>query len=140
MALTHQPIITPVGARSDVGTAQLLACVACAASTGVHVALVPEHYREGGWVLAGAFLLSALALGACALLLRQPPSHAWALVVPIGVLLTVAGCYLLSRTTGIPLLIPQAEEADPLGVLTTSSEVLAAAAVAWTLATRKEAR
>jgi hypothetical protein len=140
MALIHRPIITPGGARSDIGAARLLACVACAASTGVHLALVPEHYREAGWGLAGAFLLSALALGTCALLLRQPPTHTWALVVPIGVLLTVAGCYLLSRTTGIPLLIPQTEEADPLGVLTTSCEVLAAAAVTRTLATRKEGR
>jgi len=44
------------------------------------------------------------------------------------VLSAVAGCYVLSRTTGLPGLVPVPEEPDALGVVTTAAEVLAAAA------------
>ncbi|HET8559422.1 MAG TPA: hypothetical protein VFL69_02795 [Marmoricola sp.] len=106
-----------VNARVD----RLLA-VACAASAGVHAALVPEHLREGGPVLGGAFALAALLLAVSALAAargRTAPA--------VTVLAGTALAWLLSRTTGIPLLLDR-EPPDALGMATTVVEVVAAAA------------
>lgn len=100
----------------------------CAASAGVHAALVPEHYREAGPPLATAFALSAVVLAVCAALSRRPRAQARSGLARVVVLSAVAGCYVLSRTTGLPGLVPVPEEPDALGVVTTAAEVLAAAA------------
>ena len=113
----------------------------CAASAGVHAALVPEHYHEAGWALATAFALSSVALAVCAALSARPDArtglgrHA-----QVTVLSAVALCYVLSRTTGIPVLVPIPEEPDALGVVTTTAEVLAAAACVLLRPDRKVAR
>lgn len=96
----------------------------CAASAGVHAALVPEHAAEGP-LIGAAFAVSAVALGAGAVAVRRPGGPARKVAV---LLAGVALCYLLSRTTGIPVLVPEPEHLEPLGVLTTAAEVLAALA------------
>ena len=60
-----------------------------------------------------------------------------AVLLAVVVLVANAVAYLLSRTTGLPLLIPDPEEVDLLGVATTLAEVLAAVAGVL-LITRKE--
>jgi hypothetical protein len=62
-------------------------------------------------------------------LVRQPRHDAWAPIAAI-VLGLIAVGYLLSRTTGIPLLITDREELDPLGVFTTGAELIGALAAA----------
>jgi hypothetical protein len=110
--------------------------VVCAASAGVHAALVPEHLRDGT-LIGAAFALSALLLATAALRVRTCPTTAsWAAVV----LLAVGGSYLLSRTIGIPLLIPDPEPVDPVGTLTSLAEVAAAVAVIDLTRIRKESR
>ena len=110
--------------------------VVCAASAGVHAALVPEHLRDGT-LIGAAFALSALLLAAAALRVRTCPTTAsWVAVV----LLAVGGSYLFSRTSGIPLLIPDPEPVDPVGTLTSLAEVAAAVAVLGLTRIRKEPR
>ena len=96
----------------------------CAASAGVHAGLVPEHLAESV-PLGVAFAVSVVLLVAAALQLRAGPAGArWVALA----LVAVVGAYLLSRTTGLPVLIPDPEPVDILGVLTTSAEVVAAVA------------
>jgi hypothetical protein len=108
----------------------------CAASAGVHVALVPEHLRES-LALGLAFALSAGALAATSLVVRNPRHDSWAPLTAGAVLFLTAMAYALSRSTGIPWLIPHAEHLDVLGLATSAAEVVAALA-ATLLITRKE--
>ena len=127
MSLSDSPILI---ARHPAVNETVRGAVAlvCAASAGVHAALVPEHYREAGPTLATAFALSAVALAVCAAVSRRPRARARSGLAQVVVLAAVAGCYVLSRTTGLPGLVPVPEEPDALGVVTTAAEVLAAAA------------
>jgi hypothetical protein len=116
--------------------ASAFVAVVCAASAGVHAGLVLDHYREGGLALGGAFAISAVLLGAAAVLASRRVTRGFVVVVLLG----TAVAYLLSRTTGIPLLIPDPEEPDPLGLVTTVSEAVAAAVAALLLHNREEDR
>jgi len=108
----------------------------CAGSAGVHVALVPGHLRES-LALGLAFALSAGALAAASLVLRSPRHDSFAPIAAGVVLALTATGYALSRSTGIPWLIPHAEHPDALGLATSAAEVVAALA-ATLLITRKE--
>ncbi len=109
----------------------------CAGSAGVHAALIGPHLAEGGPPLGSAFAAAAAALALAALAVRQPRHDPWAPMAAVAVLCVIAVSYLLSRSTGIPLLIGQAEELDPLGVATTAAE-LAGAACGVALISRKD--
>jgi hypothetical protein len=52
-------------------------------------------------------------------------------------LLGTAAAYVLSRTSGLPFLIPDREELDPIGAVTSAAEVLGGLASLF-LMTRKE--
>ena len=108
----------------------------CAASAGVHLALVPDHLRES-LALGLAFALSAGALAATCLFVRNPRHDWWAPITAGSLLSLTAVAYALSRSTGIPWLIPHAEHLDALGLATSAAEVVAALAAAL-LITRKE--
>jgi hypothetical protein len=103
--------------------------VVCAASAGVHAALVVPHYRESV-TLAAAFAAAAVALAVAAVgqaLLLSPA----AAVAVAGLLLGVAGAYVVSRTTGIPGVMRHPEPLDRLGAATSCLEVAAAWAALW---------
>ena len=95
---------------------------------GIHAALVRPHVEEAGLLLGAAFAAASLALAVAALAVRQPRHDAWAPVAAGAVLCVIAVSYLLSRTTGLPLLITDREGLDPLGVLTTGAELVGALA------------
>lgn len=127
--------------RGQVNVAlRYLAAAVCAASAGVHAALVPEHVHEGGIRLGGAFAVSAVLLAAASLVVRRPRRDPWALRAAVAVLLGVALAYLLSRTTGIPLLITTPEDTDPLGAVTSAAEVVGALACTVLIARKDIAR
>ncbi|MGH3361801.1 MAG: hypothetical protein ACRDOM_05010 [Nocardioides sp.] len=96
----------------------------CAASAGVHGALVVPHAHESP-ALGVAFAVAALALAAAAVSQAVFISQAARVAVP-ALLLMVAGAYLLSRTTGIPALTVHPEPFDALGAAISSLEVAAA--------------
>lgn len=108
----------------------------CAASAGVHLALVPDHLRES-LALGLTYALSAGALAATSLFVRNPRHDSWAPITAGAVLTLIATAYALSRSTGIPWLIPHAEHLDARGLATSAAEVVAALAAAL-LITRKE--
>ena len=104
-------------------------CVRC--KCRIHAALVKPHVEEAGPLVgAAAFAVASLALAVAALTVRQPRHDAWAPIAAAVVLGLIAVGYLLSRTTGIPLLITDREELDPLGVFTTGAELIGALAAA----------
>jgi peptidoglycan/LPS O-acetylase OafA/YrhL len=121
------PILTERSGRPATAL-RYVVTVVCAASAGVHAALVQPHLEEAGPLLGVAFAAASLALAVVAVAVRQPSHDAWAPVVAAVVLGLVAISYLLSRTTGLPLLITNSEELDPLGVFTTGAEVIGALA------------
>ena len=108
----------------DVGLRYFLTAV-CAGSAGVHAALIQPHFLESG-LLGWAFTGSAIALALAALAVRQPRHDSWAIAAASATLCVIAVSYMLSRTTGIPLLILQPEHVDSLGTVTTSAEIVGA--------------
>ena len=104
-----------------------MCAVVCAASAGVHAALILPHAHESTR-LAVAFALATVALVVAAVALALGPIPAVSGSVAT-LLLAVAVAYLLSRTTGIPGLTEHQEPFDPVGVVISCLE-LAAAVVA----------
>jgi hypothetical protein len=118
----------------DTGLRYCLTAV-CAGSAGVHAALIQPHFLESG-LLGSAFTAAAIALALAALAVRQPRHDSWAIVAAAVTLCVIAVSYLLSRSTGIPLLIVQPEHADPLGAVTTAAELAGAMCGAVLMARR----
>jgi hypothetical protein len=108
----------------DTGLRYCLTAV-CAGSAGVHAALIQPHFLESG-LLGSAFTAAAVALALAALVVRQPRHDPWAILAASAALCVIAVSYMLSRSTGIPLLIVQPEHADPLGTVTTAAELAGA--------------
>src|SRR6476661_1756428 len=52
--------------------------VMCAASAGIHAALVQPYVEEAGPLVGAAFAAASLALAVAALAVRQPRHDAWA--------------------------------------------------------------
>jgi hypothetical protein len=120
MTLSSGTILRP----SQVGvndTARWLAAVVCAGSAGVHAALVPEHLHESA-LLGAAFALDAVLLAVAATRVGRPRSRNASAVACL--LAGTALAYVLSRTTGVPVLVTAPEPLDGLGALTTSSELV----------------
>jgi hypothetical protein len=112
------------------GIASKVVIAACAASAGAHGGLVPEHMREEpklglAFIVAVVLLLGAVA----ALTIRagdRRVAQAAALLLT-GLMLSWAA----SRITGIPLLQPQPESVDAVGVVTNLVEALGLALALW---------
>lgn len=97
--------------------------VCCAISAGVHAALVPEHMREsvatGAGFVGATVALVVLVLG----LTARPESRAVTSVAGL-VLLGLLVSYAVASTSGIPILHPEVDSIDAVGVLTKAVEVL----------------
>jgi hypothetical protein len=123
MALSTASSSALVPSRVTDGPAAFCAVV-CAASAGVHGALVVPHARESTQMAVAFALVTAGLLTAAfseAIASTQVVSTAAAVL-----LLTTATAYLLSRTSGIPWLTEHPEPFDTLGVVTSFLEVAAA--------------
>jgi apolipoprotein N-acyltransferase len=107
--------------------ASKLVALTCAISAGAHAGLVPEHLNEEPR-MGVAFLVAVcllLATGTAAAL-RQMDRR-----VALASALLFAGLivgYTASRTSGIPLLSPDPESVDVVGVLINAVEALGLAA------------
>ncbi|MGN6575388.1 MAG: hypothetical protein ACTHKG_06855 [Nocardioides sp.] len=126
------------GVRPVNEPARTTAVLVCAGSAGVHLALVPEHLHESG-ALGAAFLLDGLLLAVAAVLLGDPARETRTTPAVAARLVATAGAYVLSRTSGIPWLLPDPEPLDALGAVTTVSE-LAGANACVLLTLRREPR
>jgi hypothetical protein len=123
MALSTTSSPTPASERGTVDGAAFVAVV-CAASAGVHGALVVPHASESP-LLALAFVSATLALGGVAIGLALTPGPTIS-GAAAALLFAVAGAYFLSRTSGIPGLAAQPEPFDTLGTVVSLLEVAAA--------------
>ena len=97
---------------------------ACAFSAGTHIALAPEHLSEstplGLSFLGAAALLIALGLGAFA----RPRSMRLPLLIAL-LSATLIATYIASRSVGLPILHPEPEPVDAVGVTNKAAELVA---------------
>ena len=107
-------------------TRPLVTAVACAVSAGVHAALVVPHLHESP-LLASAFAGSVVALLAAALLLAGSPADVRTRRGAGLLLLLMCCAYVATRTTGLPVLAPEPEALDPVGVATQAVQLTGAA-------------
>ena len=106
----------------------------CAASAGVHAALVVPHSHESAG-LAVAFAVSAVALALAAVALALDAGPNVTTVVAL-LLVGVAAAYALSRTTGIPGLTVHPEPLDAFGTVVSCVELMVALALVRPLTRR----
>jgi hypothetical protein len=125
MVMTDTILPAPLATVND--RARTLAAVVCAGSAGVHAVLVPDHLHEST-LLGFAFALDALLLGLASVLLGSAGRADRTLPAAAGLLTATALTYVLSRTTGMPVLVPEVEPLDGLGACTTLSELAGALA------------
>jgi hypothetical protein len=100
-----------------------LVILACAVSSGVHAALMPEHFRERAAAGLG-FLVAAVALAALAVAVSLYPTSARLLVGATGVFVGLLVGYALATTTGMPVLHPDPEPVDGLALATKAIEAV----------------
>ena len=111
--------------------------LACAVSAGIHGALAPAHFDEGGG--AGiAFVVSAAVLAGIALWLTLRPAGPLPAAVAALVLAGLLVSYALATTTGVPVLHPEPEPVDGLALATKAFE-LAGLVTALSLRGRRSA-
>ena len=95
----------------------------CAISAGIHAALVPEHVHEEPAAGVG-FVVSAAVLVALCIVLTYRPGNRLALGVTAAVLGALLVAYALAITVGVPVLHPDVELADGLGLVTKAVELV----------------
>jgi len=118
---------------SSLGLTRDIVILTCAISAGIHGALVPGHFDEGTGPGVG-FASATVLLAAFAVAITLHPANAPALAGAATVLAGLLASYLFAVTTGLPLLHPQPEPIDGLGLATKAIEavgLLAAAALLW---------
>jgi hypothetical protein len=97
--------------------------VCCAISAGVHAALAPEHLRESAVTGAGFAVATGALVVAGVGLTARPGSRAvtsFTILVLLGLLLG----YAVAATSGIPVLHPEVDPVDAVGLLTKAVEAL----------------
>jgi hypothetical protein len=109
------------------GVAVDVLVVACAVSAGIHAALTPMHLREE--TVAGiGFLVSTLLLAALVVALTLRPASRFAAAAAAALLAGLLVAYAFAVTTGVPVLHPDVEPADGLGLATKAVELVGLAA------------
>lgn len=102
----------------------------CAAGAGAHAGLVPAHLQEEPR-LGVAFLVAALLLVGALIAVSLRPTDRRVLAGAAALLFGLALAYLATRTTGIPVLDPEREAVDVVGVLAMATEVAGVAFALW---------
>jgi hypothetical protein len=125
MALSTQPS-SPAAALRVNAAASTVCAVVCVASAGVHGVLVVPHAHES-IRLAVAFAVCTVAFVAASVALTVSPGPL-ASGAAAALLVAVAAAYVASRTSGIPGLVDDPEELDPVGVVISCLEVVGAVA------------
>ena len=113
----------PTRAAAAQSLAARIVVLACAASAGAHAGLVPEHLRTEPR-MGVAFLVAVALLLATGIAVARRPGD---LRVTSAAALLFAGliaAYTASRTTGIPVIGPDPESVDGVGVATNVVEAL----------------
>jgi peptidoglycan/LPS O-acetylase OafA/YrhL len=117
-------------ADSPVRAAALLTILACAAGAGSHAGLVPEHLRSEPR-LGVAFIVAVVLLLAAAFALAGHPDHRGVAAAVAVLFAGLMATYAASRTSGIPLLAPDPEAVETVGVITNAVEALGLVSAVW---------
>lgn len=112
--------------------------VSCAVSAGIHAALTPEHLREEPAAGIG-FLVSTVLLAALGVALTFRPVSRNAVLAAGALLAGLVVAYAFAVTTGVPVLHPDVEPADELGLTTKAVELAGLAAALHLAAPRRPA-
>jgi hypothetical protein len=104
--------------------------LACAASAGAHAGLVPAHLQEEPR-LGVAFLVAVVLLLSALVAVSLRPTDRRILAGAAVLLSALAIAYLATRTVGIPVLDPEREAVDAVGVLATSVEIAGVTFALW---------
>ena len=110
-----------------------LVILACAVSAGIHGALVPGHFAEGTGPGVG-FAAATAALAGLVVWLTWRPASLPALAAVAATFAGLLASYALATTTGLPLLHPDPESVDGLGLATKAIEsvgLLTATSLLW---------
>ena len=102
----------------------------CAASAGAHAGLVPAHL-SGEPRLGAAFIAAVVLLVAAAAAVAVRPRDRRIMSMAGLLLAGLMFAFLASRTTGIPVLDPEPEPVDVVGVATNAVEVLGILIALW---------
>lgn len=90
----------------------------------IHAWALPEHFGEW-WGYGAFFLASAAAQGALALALVRKP-RPWLLLAGIAGNLAIVVLYIVTRTSGIPMVGPHAGDVEAMGPLDLASKAVEA--------------
>ncbi|MGH2885133.1 MAG: hypothetical protein ACRDPA_20915 [Solirubrobacteraceae bacterium] len=102
----------------------------CAASAGAHAGLVPAHLN-GEPRLGAAFVIAVVLLVAAAIAVAARPEDR-PITSATGLLLAcLMLAYLASLTTGIPVLDPDPEALDAVGIATNAFQALGVLVALW---------
>ena len=112
---------------SITGVARDALVVACAVSAGIHGALTPEHLREEPTAGIG-FLVSTVLLAVLGVALTLRPTSRTAVAAAGALLAALLVAYAFAVTRGVPMLHPDVEPADGLGLVTKAVELVGLAA------------
>jgi hypothetical protein len=104
--------------------------LACAGSAGAHAGLAPSHLSSEPR-LGAAFVASAVLLVAGAFALTRRPGDRVLAMAVAALLAGLIAAYVTSRTTGIPVLDPEPEGVEAVGVATCSVEALGLLGALW---------
>ena len=97
--------------------------LSCGVSAGIHGALAPAHFDEGGGAGLG-FVASTVLLAGLAVFLTVRPASSLPLAGAAIVFTCLLAAYALAATTGLPVLHPQPEPVDGLALATKAFEVV----------------
>jgi hypothetical protein len=114
---------------SSLGLTRDIVILACAISAGIHGALVPGHFEEGTGAGLG-FASATVLLAGLAVAITLRPANVFALAGAAAVLTGLLASYLFAVTTGLPVLHPQPEPIDGLGLATKAIEAVGLVAAA----------
>ena len=122
--MSHGRLRPPVDRqRSSLELSRDVVILGCAISAGIHGALVPGHFDSGTGVGLG-FAAATVLLAVLVAALTLRPASALPLAGAAAVLAGLLVSYALATTAGLPVLHPDPEPVDGLGLATKAIEAI----------------
>ena len=108
----------------------ILVVLAAAVSAGIHAGLVPEHLGEMP-LLGVSFIFAVLALLAIGAAVAIRPEAQLPASLAAFLFAGLILAYVASRTTGLPVLEPEPERVDAIGIVTVAVQLVGLLAALW---------
>jgi hypothetical protein len=127
------------GVPRPVALTAALVVLAAAVSAGIHAGLVPEHLGEMP-LLGVSFIVAVLALLAIAAAVAVRPQAQLPASLAAFLFAGLILAYAASRTTGLPVLEPEPEPVDAIGIATVAVQLVGLLAALWLTAFAADGR